>query len=248
MIRKSGNTKSRGNRNSTDAMTVVHGPPKKKQKTSSAHAKTSPSRNSKTRSSKIDKSIIELSVCPLRRSSTVVSIDFGRKGMAYCYGRPWANPPLVMSLEVCGDVGISNMPEKVALAMIDFFAKVPRADYYVLEEQPSINRITSMMEAATHVLVSSYTSTIAVYHIPVNYVKKEFDLPNGHDAKKKAAVHVMLDLLGDDRRTALGSPDVVDRVLQDLRIHDMADAFLQFMYVATRKHEKLGKYKIVYSL
>lgn len=158
------------------------------------------------------------------------SFDFGEYGFAYCIGTPGTTPPVVAGAGVYS-IGPASTARCAAMSMVSMFAKFPRLRYVVMEEQPPINRKTGYMEAALAALAVSVPGTDVV-HVPPSRVGIAFNLPKKHQQKKTAAVHVM-DALILKKNARVDVPnEFVDMLAGVSRRHDVADAFLQFVWFA----------------
>lgn len=174
-------------------------------------------------------------------TENAVAIDFGRKGMAYCSGTVEKMPPMITSLELTEDVGKINTAERASKVSCQLFERLPASDVYILEAQPAINRSTCMLESALAAAIRFGKPDATVIHVPTIDVKVEFDLPSGHDNKKRAATKVAGRLLGDSTATRLAAAKVVSTFCESKRRHDMADSLLMLMWYARKKHGKLLK-------
>jgi hypothetical protein len=164
------------------------------------------------------------------------SVDFGRQGLAYCVADIENYPPTILDIGIVPDVPQINTAEKAVDVSYKLFCSLPKSRFMLLEAQPAINRMTLMLECAlagaSRAGNPGYTKVV---HVPVCSVKREFELPSGHDLKKKAATTVALDLLANPRCTVLKNKSVITNVLDASRRHDMADALLMIMWYARKR-------------
>ena len=170
-------------------------------------------------------------------SMKTISIDFGQHGMAHCIGDTSEYPPMILSLGLGSDTGAINTAERASVVAFRLLRRLPRADLYLLEEQPAINRKTCMLESAF--AAAAMASGCKVLHVPTIDVKTEFSLPSGYRQKKKAATLVAAKLMADETQTKLGRGFSAEDFASNDRKHDMADALLIMIWYSRKIHRRL---------
>jgi hypothetical protein len=175
----------------------------------------------------------------IKKKRIAISVDFGRKGMACCVADVARYPPTILSLRLSPDVGKINTARTAVDASLALYDSLPAASIHLPEEQPAINRQTQLTEAAYAAAARAHYEE--VMHVPIIDVKAEFDLPDGHDAKKRAATRIAAALLGDAEHTLIGDASVTENFCSEKRRHDMADALLIVMWYARKIHGRLTR-------
>jgi hypothetical protein len=165
------------------------------------------------------------------RETVVASFDLGENATAYCVGAVREGESGIrivgIGLAALGKVGGAH---RAVRSIWDMFARLPRADVYLVEEQPPINRRTCMMETALATLAISVAGGIIV-HVPTSRITTAYNLPYGRAQKKKAGVACAATIL---RSLSVSVTDGVASVFHDLkRQHDMADAIMQLHWYVT---------------
>jgi hypothetical protein len=160
----------------------------------------------------------------------VASFDLGESATAYCVGTVRDGRRVSVSGVGIATLGSITSAQRAVWSMWDVLSRVPRADVYLIEEQPSINRKTCMLEAALAALASGVYRA-SVVHVPTSRISEHFELPTGKVDKKKAAVETVCRLVNEGDLVL--SQDALSLFAGVKRKHDVADALLQFTWYAT---------------
>lgn len=180
--------------------------------------------------------------------------------LGYCVGNPFQRPPCIYALG-CIVIGktttASTIVDKIHVLLQN--PSFSTSSIVLVEEQPSQNTKTCMMEAS----IASYYNGKGSHHTPIKpstfhllpkKIQSYFSLPHGHDLKKQRAAEMMKDILDANifchhtrqfepltrdrlyakqyRCTTPNKALLWDTLQQYNRYHDLADALLQFLWFA----------------
>jgi len=153
----------------------------------------------------------------------VLSFDLGESATAYCLGTRCGT---VIGVGIAALGHITNAMCAV-IAMTDLYRRLPKVGLYLVEEQPGINRRTSMLEAALAAVAGA--GGAAVVHTSPLRVAKHYDTSGlTYAAKKRKAVLVVDGMIA--RGELMLKTKAEHLYTHANRRHDIADAILQYTW------------------